>query len=89
MKDEDKTFENEVKHQIEDRGHNDLTLQIEMLTKQKELLQSKCKEAGALRVVIKDLQQEVYDLRIKNYSIVELENKIEVQKEIIKALSIK
>ena len=89
MKDEDKTFENEVKHQIEDRGHNDLTLQIEMLTKQKELLQYKCREAGALRVVIKDLQQEVYDLKIKNYSIVELENKIEVQKEIIKALSIK
>ena len=31
----------------EDRGPNDLEVQIEMLTKQKELLQKKCREAGA------------------------------------------
>jgi len=30
----------------EDRGPNDLENQIEMLTKQKEYLQSKCREAG-------------------------------------------
>ena len=30
----------------EDKGPDDLELQIEMLTKQKEYLQSKCKEAG-------------------------------------------
>ena len=30
----------------EDRGPNDLEVQIEMLTKQKEYLQSKCREAG-------------------------------------------
>ena len=30
----------------EDRGPNDLELQIEMLTKQKEYLQSKCRQAG-------------------------------------------
>ena len=30
----------------EDRGPNDLEIQIEMLTKQKEYLQSKCREAG-------------------------------------------
>ncbi len=30
----------------EDRGLEDLTLKIEMLTKQKEYLQSKCREAG-------------------------------------------
>ena len=29
-----------------DRGPNDLENQIEMLTKQKEYLQSKCREAG-------------------------------------------
>tara|TARA_R100000935_G_C2805674_1_gene152550 strand:- start:509 stop:754 length:246 start_codon:yes stop_codon:yes gene_type:complete len=81
MKDEN---ERQFMKEVDDRA-----LQIEMLTKQKELLQSKCREAGALRDIIKDLQQEVYDLKIKNYSIVELENKIEVQKEIIKALSIK
>ena len=30
----------------EDRGPEDLSLKIEMLTKQKEYLQSKCREAG-------------------------------------------
>ncbi len=30
----------------EDKGLEDLTLKIEMLTKQKEYLQSKCREAG-------------------------------------------
>jgi len=30
----------------ENRGPNDLELQIEMLTKQKEYLQSKCRQAG-------------------------------------------
>ena len=30
----------------EDKGPEDLTLKIEMLTKQKEYLQSKCREAG-------------------------------------------
>ena len=30
----------------EDRGPNDLEVRIEMLTKQKEYLQSKCREAG-------------------------------------------
>ena len=30
----------------EDRGPNDLEVRIEMLTKQKEYLQSKCRQAG-------------------------------------------
>ena len=30
----------------EDKGPNDLEVRIEMLTKQKEYLQSKCREAG-------------------------------------------
>ena len=30
----------------EDRGPNDLEVQIDMLTKQKEYLQKKCREAG-------------------------------------------
>jgi len=62
MKDEDKTYENEIKHLVEDRGQNDLTLQIEMLTKQKELLQFKCREAGAkilkLEQLIKELKRD-------------------------------
>tara|TARA_B110000211_G_C13817698_1_gene437787 strand:- start:375 stop:623 length:249 start_codon:yes stop_codon:yes gene_type:complete len=62
MKDKDKTYENEIKHLVEDRGQNDLTLQIEMLTKQKELLQFKCREAGAtilkLEQLIKELKRD-------------------------------
>jgi hypothetical protein len=62
MKDEDKTYENEIKHLVEDRGQNDLTLQIEMLTKQKEFLQFKCREAGAkilkLEQLIKELKRD-------------------------------
>jgi hypothetical protein len=46
-------------------------------------------QIAALKTLVKELQQEVYDLKIKNYAIVELENKIEVQKEIIKALSLR
>ena len=47
MKDEDKTYENEVKHSIkEDRGNGDLTLVIDMLTKQKEFLQKNVEKQG-------------------------------------------
>ena len=42
-----------------DRGPNDLEEQIDMLTKQKELLQKKCREAGA---AILDLEFKVQTL---------------------------
>ena len=38
--------EYDIKRVKEDRGPADLELKIEMLTKQKEYLQSKCREAG-------------------------------------------
>jgi len=68
MKDEDKTYENEVKHliastQIDDKGQNDLTLQVDMLTKQKEYMQKKCREAGA---AILDLEHQVNELKRDN-----------------------
>ena len=63
MKDEDKTYENEIKHEVEDRGSNDLTLQIAMLTKQKEYMQKKCREAGA---AILDLESQVNELKRDN-----------------------
>jgi len=63
MKDEDKTYENEIKHEVEDRGSNDLTLQIDMLTKQKQYMQSKCREAGA---AILDLEHQVNELKRDN-----------------------
>ena len=51
----DISYENEFKHSIrEDRGASDLTLQIEMLIKQKELLQNKCREAGQVIQGLKD-----------------------------------
>ena len=51
----DISYENEFKHSIkEDRGTNDLTLKIEMLIKQKELLQKKCREAGQVIQGLKD-----------------------------------
>ena len=78
MKDEDKTYENEtttitrpITHarniasavMLDDRGPGDLTLQIEMLTKQKQLLQFKCKQAGVSIAELKrDNQLLSYDV---------------------------
>ena len=44
----------------EDRGPNDLEEQIDMLTKQKEYMQKKCREAGA---AIFDLEFKVQTLK--------------------------
>jgi hypothetical protein len=64
MKDEDKTYENEFKIDIpEDRGTLDLTRQVEMLTKQKEYMQKKCREAGA---AILDLEHQINELKRDN-----------------------
>tara|TARA_R110000744_G_scaffold180835_1_gene299803 strand:- start:600 stop:827 length:228 start_codon:yes stop_codon:yes gene_type:complete len=49
----------DIKRIKEDRGPQDLTLQIDMLTKQKEYLQSKCREAGG---AILDLEFKVQTL---------------------------
>jgi len=78
MKDEDKTYENEtttitspITHarniasavMFDDRSPGDLTLQIEMLTKQKQLLQFKCKQAGVSIAELKrDNQLLSYDV---------------------------
>ena len=49
----------DIKRINEDRGSGDLTLQVEMLTKQKEYMQKKCREAGA---AILDLEFKVQTL---------------------------
>tara|TARA_R110000823_G_scaffold127991_1_gene255591 strand:+ start:220 stop:456 length:237 start_codon:yes stop_codon:yes gene_type:complete len=49
----------DMKRIEEDRGPGDLTLQIEMLTKQKEYMQRKCREAGG---AILDLEFKVQTL---------------------------
>ena len=72
MKDEDKTYENEVTHSIkEDRGQGDLTLLIEMLTKQKQFLQNKCRQAGS---EIKELKR---DNTLLSYDVATLTNRIQ------------
>ena len=45
------------------RGPNDLEEQIDMLTKQKEYMQKKCREAGA---AILDLEHQVNELKRDN-----------------------
>tara|TARA_R110000751_G_scaffold21218_1_gene61179 strand:+ start:179 stop:406 length:228 start_codon:yes stop_codon:yes gene_type:complete len=49
----------DMKRIKEDRGPEDLTLKIDMLTKQKEYMQGKCREAGA---AILDLEFKVQTL---------------------------
>jgi len=52
----------------EDRGPNDLEEQIDMLTKQKKYLQSKCREAGdklnALTIEFDKVVEENTNLRV-------------------------
>ena len=55
----------DLKRIKDDRGPDDLTLKIDMLTKQKEYMQKKCREAGAtildlefkIQTLIKDLDR--------------------------------
>ena len=65
----------DMKRIEEDRGPDDLTLKIDMLTKQKEYMQKKCREAGAaildlefkVQILTKDvdrLSEENSNLRI-------------------------
>jgi|TARA_R110000764_G_scaffold6306_1_gene23839 hypothetical protein len=65
----------DLKRIKEDRGPEDLTLKIDMLTKQKEYMQKKCREAGAaildlefkVQILTKDvdrLSEENSNLRI-------------------------
>jgi|TARA_R110000824_G_scaffold26132_1_gene90231 hypothetical protein len=53
-------IDEDMKRIVEDRGPEDLTLQIEMLTKQKEYMQKKCREAGG---AILDLEFQVQTLK--------------------------
>tara|TARA_R110002051_G_scaffold1112_4_gene5624 strand:- start:124 stop:390 length:267 start_codon:yes stop_codon:yes gene_type:complete len=53
-------IDEDMKRIVEDRGLEDLTLQIERLTKQKEYMQKKCREAGG---AILDLELQVQTLK--------------------------
>ena len=52
--------DDDMKRIKEDRGPEDLTLKIDMLTKQKEYMQRKCREAGG---AIFDLEFQVQTLK--------------------------
>ena len=59
----------------DDRGKLDLTRQIEDLTKQKEFLQAKCRQAGQeIRELIRDNTLLSYDVATLTDRIKEMEN---------------
>jgi|TARA_R100001163_G_C5042026_1_gene179959 predicted RNase H-like nuclease (RuvC/YqgF family) len=66
---EEMTYENEVKISHDDRGSGDLTFQIEQLTKQKEFLQDKCRQAGE---TIDGLRKELDRLSEENGNLMTL-----------------
>lgn len=66
----DISYENEVKFESDDRGSLDLTRQIDMLKKQKEFLQEKCRQAG------KDIRELKRDNTLLSYDVATLTNRI-------------
>ena len=71
----DISYENEVKLEFDDRGSHDLTEQIDMLKKQKEFLQEKCRQAGREILELKrDNTLLSYDVATLTDRIKEMEN---------------
>jgi len=71
----DISYENEVKLEFDDRGSHDLTKQIDMLKKQKEFLQDKCRQAGQeIRELKRDNTLLSYDVATLTDRIKEMEN---------------
>ena len=71
----DISYENEVKLEFDDRGSHDLTKQIDMLKKQKEFLQEKCRQAGREITELKrDNTLLSYDVATLTDRIQEMEN---------------
>ena len=71
----DISYENEVKLEFDDRGSHDLTKQIDMLRKQKEFLQEKCRQAGREILELKrDNTLLSYDVATLTDRIKEMEN---------------
>ena len=71
----DMSYENEVKLEFDDRGSHDLTKQIDMLKKQKEFLQDKCRQAGQeIRELKRDNTLLSYDVATLTDRIKEMEN---------------
>ena len=73
----DISYENEVKLEFDDRGNHDLTKQIDMLKKQKEFLQEKCRQAGQeIRELKRDNTLLSYDVATLTDRIKEMENNV-------------
>ena len=60
----------EVKFESDDRGSLDLTRQIDMLKKQKEFLQDKCRQAG------REITELKRDNTLLSYDVATLTNRI-------------
>ena len=73
----DISYENEVKLEFDDRGSHDLTKQIDMLKKQKEFLQEKCRQAGQeIRELKRDNTLLSYDVATLTDRIKEMEKNV-------------
>ena len=73
----DISYENEVKFESDDRGSLDLTRQIDMLKKQKEFLQEKCRQAGQeIRELKRDNTLLSYDVATLTDRIKEMEKNV-------------
>ena len=73
----DISYENEVKLEFDDRGSHDITKQIDMLKKQKEFLQEKCRQAGREILELKrDNTLLSYDVATLTDRIKEMENNV-------------
>ena len=73
----DISYENEVKLEFDDRGSHDLTKQIDMLKRQKEFLQEKCRQAGQeIRELKRDNTLLSYDVATLTDRIKEMENNV-------------
>jgi len=84
MLDEDKTYENEVKPTLDDRGSLDLTRQIDELNKKVKNLDGlekiHKKTNGDLRLHILKLDREIYELK-KNMAIEKENHQINIMEK--------
>jgi FtsZ-binding cell division protein ZapB len=77
----------------DDRGDNDLEVVIDKLTKQKELLQLKCKQAGdtikGYQMLIEEQKKDIWNLKKISQDNEKNINLLQGYKKVIEDLSIK
>ena len=77
----------------DDRGDNDLEVVIDKLTKQKELLQFKCRQAGdtikGYQMLVEEQKKEIFELKKVVSENEKNKNLLQGYKKVIQDLSIK